>query len=101
LNQHLSKATKSLKKSSFIWRLPGPPASARFASYGSASCLDGLDRFAVARKGTILWDKNLRTRMTAKAVTESIDTAKSRPIRVLIFRCRGFAENIQKGLRPV
>ena len=25
LNQHLDKAKKSLKKSSFIWRLPGPP----------------------------------------------------------------------------
>jgi hypothetical protein len=25
LNQHLDKTKKSLKKSSFIWRLPGPP----------------------------------------------------------------------------
>jgi hypothetical protein len=34
LNQHFDKTKKSLKKSSFIWRLPGPPAFAREASEG-------------------------------------------------------------------
>ena len=37
MNQHLNKTTKSLKKSRFIWPLPGPPAFARFASFGQAS----------------------------------------------------------------
>ena len=31
LNQYLDKTKKSLKKSSFIWRLPGPPSGYFFS----------------------------------------------------------------------
>ena len=37
LNQHLDKTKKSLKKSSFIWRLPGPPRFALRATRGAAT----------------------------------------------------------------
>jgi hypothetical protein len=76
LNQHLDKTTKSLKKRSFIWWLPGPPAFAREASEG---CRAEAHR---ARAGFVRELRPGKPRQTKISKTTPCTVAGGRPFEL-------------------